>query len=266
MARINAMDQSHSLPLIEKTGGGTIFQADRLTVTFAGAETHSPIQNFDLKINAQEITCILGKSGCGKTTLLKCLGGFILGEPCGGLLYKGRFTTGPSSDIVMIFQENNLYPWLTVKGNIRFGLKFRQGVHNKDALVAKMLETVGLTEAARRYPHQLSGGMRQRTAIARALVSNPEVLLLDEPFSALDISLRRRMQDLVSNLWQQTGKTMVMVTHNVGEAIRVGHRVIVLGGNPAEVLIDARTKDPAYRDRYSDHFLSLQKNIEDMIY
>lgn len=243
-----------------------VFQADNLTVSFGDSDNHSPIQNFDLKIYEKEVTCILGKSGCGKTTLLKSLGGFIVGQPDGGVLYDGQYTDGPTSEIVMIFQDNNLYPWLTVRGNIRFGLKFRPELKDKENLVHEMLETVGLTEAATRYPHQLSGGMRQRTAIARALVCDPNVLLLDEPFSALDISLRRRMQDLMTELWQKTSKTMVMVTHNVEEAIRVGNRVIVLGGTPAEILIDARTDAPDFRDRYSESFLSIQKNIEEMIY
>jgi ABC-type nitrate/sulfonate/bicarbonate transport system ATPase subunit len=129
-----------------------------------------------------------------------------------------------------------------------------------------MLEAVGLVEAARRYPHQLSGGMRQRTAIARALITDPRVLLLDEPFSALDVSLRRRMQELLHDLWAKTNMTMVMVTHSIEEALYVGHRVIVLGGQPARVVIDADTRDPALKDRYSEAYLELQRRIEGVIY
>lgn len=129
-----------------------------------------------------------------------------------------------------------------------------------------MLEEVGLAAAARQYPHQLSGGMRQRVAIARALVTDPRVLLLDEPFSALDVSLRRRMHGLLHELWSKTGKTMVMVTHNIEEAILVGHRVIVLGGAPAEVLLDRDTREKGMKDRYAQPFLALQREIETAIY
>ena len=125
---------------------------------------------------------------------------------------------------------------------------------------------VGLSDASERYPHQLSGGMRQRTAIARALVTDPEVLLLDEPFSALDIGLRRRMHELMETLWERTYKTIVMVTHNVEEAIRVGHHVIVLGGQPAQVLIDRECRTPEFKDRYSSAFLQLQRDVEALIY
>lgn len=243
-----------------------VFQADQLTISFPGKASVSPINRLNLSIFHDEITCILGRSGCGKTTLLKALGGFILGQPHGGVLFRGQYLDKPSPDIIMIFQENNLYPWLTVRANVKFGLKFKRGVNDKDAHVNRYLDIVSLTDAARQFPHQLSGGMKQRVAIARALVSDPAVVLLDEPFSALDVSLRRRMQDLMLQLWSDTSKTMVMVTHNVEEAIRVGHRVIVLGDKPAKVLLDTRTEGAAFCDRYSPEFLALQKQIERLVY
>jgi ABC-type nitrate/sulfonate/bicarbonate transport system ATPase subunit len=255
-----------SSPLGKPQLARQIFQTENLTVRFSGDDRISPIEGLNLSINESEITCILGASGCGKTTLLKTLGGFIVGEPVGGVLFKGHYLNGPISDIVMIFQENNLYPWLTVRANVRFGVKFKKNLKDKEKRVSHFLDIVGLTEAASRFPHQLSGGMKQRVAIARALVSDPAVVLLDEPFSALDVSLRRRMQDLMLQLWRDTSKTMVMVTHNIEEAIRVGHRVIVLGDVPAKVLIDTNTADEAYDDRYSPEFLELQKQIETIIY
>lgn len=240
------------------------FRIERLTVDF-GVDI-GPLQDFSLSIRQGEITCLLGQSGCGKTTLLKSLGGFVVGHDTGGVLFEGRYLNGPTHEIVMIFQENNLFPWLTVRGNVEFGLKFKDMPGPRKEAVNTILHTVGLTEAAGRYPHQLSGGMRQRTAIARALVSGPEVLLLDEPFSALDVSLRRRMHALMLDLWQKTGKTMVMVTHNIEEAIHVGHRVIVMGDKPARVLIDVDTRADAMKDRYSPEFLALQQQIESVIY
>jgi ABC-type nitrate/sulfonate/bicarbonate transport system ATPase subunit len=247
------------------------FDVDNLTIAFPGrgpgAGAFTPIDRFNLKITAGEITCILGRSGCGKTTLLRSLGGFIKPEPTGGVVYKGQYLTAPTPEVVLIFQENNLFPWLNVRQNVAFGARFRKRPKAEQAaLVDRMIETVGLAEAAGAYPHQLSGGMRQRTAIARALVSEPGILLLDEPFSALDISLRRRMHDLLRTIWHDTRKTMVMVTHNVEEASVVGHRVIVLGGQPSRVLIDVDTRADGLKDRYSAEFLNLQRQIETAIY
>lgn len=244
-----------------------IFRLDQLTVHFPArqAPLPSPLQGFNLSIEQGQITTILGRSGCGKSTLLRALGGFIRPDAVGGVLYKNQYLDGPTTDIVMIFQENNLYPWLTVAGNVGFGLKFRRGRRVQQD-INDMLEQVGLSAAAKAYPHELSGGMKQRTAIARALMTRPSALLLDEPFSALDISLKRRMHQLIRNLQQELGTSMVMVTHDVEEAITVGDRVLVLGDMPARVLVDVDTRDAAMRDRYSPAYLDLQKQIETVIY
>jgi len=253
------------MSMLMKVKPADAFQVERLSIDFD--QVQGPLQDFSLNIRQGEITCLLGPSGCGKTTLLKSLGGFVVGRDTGGVLFEGRYLAGPTPDIVMIFQENNLFPWLTVRGNVEFGLKFKAAAKGpKKEIVEAMLHTVGLAEAATRYPHQLSGGMRQRTAIARALVSDPHVLLLDEPFSALDVSLRRRMHKLMLELWAASGMTMVMVTHNIEEAIQMGHRVIVMGGQPATVLIDADTRSETMKDRYSPDFLALQQKIEAVIY
>ncbi len=246
-----------------------VFRIENLTINFPAKRQSvpSPLQGLSLTIQENKITTILGQSGCGKSTLLNALGGFVMGEDSGGVLYRQRYLNAPLEEIVMIFQENNLYPWLSVAGNVNFGLRFRnQDKKDVKATVRRMLDSVGLSEAAGAYPHQLSGGMRQRTAIARALITRPRVLLLDEPFSALDISLKRRMHGLLRSLQEETGTSMVMVTHDVEEAITVGDRVLVLGGNPAQVLVDADTSSDAMRDRYSSDYLQLQKRIEDVIY
>ena len=246
-----------------------VFQLDNLSVSFPGRKgpVPSPLQGLNLDIEQDRITCILGRSGCGKSTLLRTLGGFIQPDQTGGVLFRQRYLDGPSPDIVMVFQENNLYPWLSVAGNVRFALRFRRN-RPKDikARVTEMLESVMLQDAARAYPHQLSGGMRQRVAIARALITRPEVMLLDEPFSALDISLKRRMHGLVRKLRSETHTPMVMVTHDVEEAIAMGDRVLVLSGYPARVEIDADTSHPDMRDRYSGAYLALQKQIEAVLY
>jgi ABC-type nitrate/sulfonate/bicarbonate transport system ATPase subunit len=246
-----------------------VFHADNLTIVYEGARNQAmmPLQNFNLKIRRGQITCILGASGGGKTTLLKALGGFLIGANSGGVLYKGRYLTGPTPEIVMIFQENNLFPWLSVRRNVGFGLQFKMEEQtSRKQRVQNMLSMVGLDAAANLYPYQLSGGMRQRTAIARALVTEPAVLLLDEPFGALDVNLRRRMHVLLHEIWQSTKTTMVMVTHSIEEAAIVGHRVLVLGGQPARILIDRDSSAPEMKDRYSASYLAFQRDAEAAIY
>jgi ABC-type nitrate/sulfonate/bicarbonate transport system ATPase subunit len=253
--------------LAPPTRSDIAFKIDHLTVDFAGAgDTDTPpIRDFSLNIGSGEITCLLGPSGCGKTTLLRALGGFIRGTEAGGVLFQGQWIDTPSREIVMIFQENNLYPWLSVRKNIAFGLAYCPGSRSeKNQRLERMLHDVDLVHASGKYPHELSGGMRQRVAIARALVTEPRVLLLDEPFSALDVTLRRRMHALLRQIWAATRTTFVMVTHNVEEAIMVGHRVIVLGGRPMSVVMDERIGEHL-KERYAPDFLRLQKRIEDLI-
>lgn len=245
-----------------------MLEASLLTVSFLGrrGEVITPLQDFSISIQPGQITCILGASGSGKTTLLRALGGFIVGTPTGGVLFDGRYLAAPTSEIVMIFQEHNLFPWLNVKNNVGFGLRYCQGSDEEKAhRLQAIIETVGLTDAVSRYPHQLSGGMRQRVAIARSLVTEPRVLLLDEPFSALDVTLRRRMSEMTNRIWQELGTTMVMVTHNIEEAITMGHRVVILGRQPAQILLDSDTNDPQFKDRYNKRFLELQRHIEELI-
>jgi ABC-type nitrate/sulfonate/bicarbonate transport system ATPase subunit len=253
--------------LAPPTTADLTFKVDHLTVEFAGTgnTTAAPIRDFSLDINRGEITCLLGPSGCGKTTLLRALGGFIRGNEAGGVLFQGHWIEAPSPEVVMIFQENNLYPWLNVRNNVAFGLNYCAGSRSeKRDRLDRILREVDLLGASRKYPHELSGGMRQRVAIGRALVTEPQVLLLDEPFSALDISLRRRMHALLRQIWAATRTTFVMVTHSVEEAIMVGHRVIVLGGRPMSVVMDERIGENL-KERYAPEFLALQKRIEDLI-
>lgn len=241
------------------------FKVDRLTVAFGSTRKNdTPIDDFSIEISRGEITCLLGPSGCGKTTLLRALGGFVTGTS-GGVLFQGQWLKDPTPEIVMIFQDNNLYPWLTVRNNVAFGLPYAQGSADEKAKrLDAMLHHVGLEHAAHQYPRELSGGMRQRVAIARALVTEPKVVLLDEPFSALDVGLRRRMQGMLRDIWAATRTTFVMVTHNVEEALTVGNRVIVLGHRPMAVLLDERLDDHP-KDRYAPEFLALERRIEALI-
>jgi ABC-type nitrate/sulfonate/bicarbonate transport system ATPase subunit len=245
------------------SGRATLLEATDLTVAY-GEDAGAPaaIAGINLQIAAGDSLCIIGPSGCGKTTLLKAFGGFLPAVR-GGVLYRGRELRQPSRDLVMIFQEHNLYPWLTVEGNIGFGPR-RLGVPRAERRrrVDDLLGIVGLESARRRYPHQLSGGMRQRVAIARALATQPAALLLDEPFTALDITLRRRMQQFLRDLWLRTRTTMLMVTHDIEEAILVGQRVVRMGGAPAGIVETIDTSSPALKDRFSDDFRRLQGQLE----
>jgi ABC-type nitrate/sulfonate/bicarbonate transport system ATPase subunit len=245
------------------SGRATLLEATDLTVAY-GDDAGAPaaIAGINLEIAAGDSLCIIGPSGCGKTTLLKAFGGFLPAVR-GGVLYRGRELRQPSRDLVMIFQEHNLYPWLTVEGNIGFGPR-RLGVPRAERRrrVDDLLGIVGLESARRRYPHQLSGGMRQRVAIARALATQPAALLLDEPFTALDITLRRRMQQFLRDLWLRTRTTMLMVTHDIEEAILVGQRVVRMGGAPAGIVETIDTSSPALKDRFSDDFRRLQGQLE----
>ena len=247
--------------------GDTLLEASRITMRYAGRSGHSSVtlQGIDLKVNAGEFVCLLGPSGCGKTTLLKLFGGF-LNPSEGAILFRNRELTGATPQIVMIFQEPNLFPWLTVEQNVVFGPRMAGRSKGQIANeIERLLRTVGLYEARRLYPHQLSGGMRQRAAIARALATQPNALLLDEPFSALDVSLRRRMQDFVRALWQSNRTTMIMVTHSIEEALLCAQRIVVLGGTPSGIIDDIDVSAPDLKDRYSPAFVAAQKKLDALI-
>ena len=223
------------------------------------------LANINLEIPSGGFVSILGQSGGGKSTLLKLLGGFI--KPSAGkLMFHGTPLEGINPKIGMVFQENNLYPWLTVEQNIAFGFKARgKKANTYQQRVNDVIETVGLTHAKTLYPHQLSGGMKQRVAIARAMAIESDVLLLDEPFSALDIQLRRRLQTFLLSVWQKLSTTMVLVTHNVEEAILLGQYLIVIGDRPGRIIQRTDISDPVFRDRYSPDFISLQRLLESVL-
>ncbi|MEU9028835.1 ABC transporter ATP-binding protein [Streptomyces sp. NPDC048383] len=192
----------------------------------------------DLEFPAGSFTALLGPSGCGKSTVLNTVAGFV--RPAAGRVTAGPDTVrGPGPDRGVVFQHYALFPWRTARGNVEFALK-RLGLSRAErrerALAA--LEEVGLADGAQKYPAQLSGGMQQRVALARALAARPEVLLMDEPFGALDALTRARMQGLLRELWRRSGTTVLFVTHDIDEALALAERVVVLGGSPGRVLAD----------------------------
>lgn len=244
--------------IIQCQNVGKIYQRGRAPET-------PVLSGIELDIKAGDFVTILGQSGSGKSTLLKILGGFTL-PTSGTLLFHGEPLTQITPKIGMVFQENNLYPWLTVEQNIGFGFKIRgdKWVGYQDR-VTQVMEHVGLSHAAKRFPNQLSGGMKQRVAIARSIAVSPDVLLLDEPFSALDVQLRRRLQNFLLSIWRETGTTMILVTHNVEEAILLGQHLIVVGGQPGHIIERIDTFPSAFQDRYHPDFLKLQGHLESVI-
>jgi NitT/TauT family transport system ATP-binding protein len=194
-----------------------------------------------------EFVTVIGPSGCGKSTLLHIMGGFIQAE-AGAIQVHGRRVNGPGPDRGMMFQEFALFPWKTVAGNVAWGLETQNLARAEiDDTVEKQLEMIGLTDFRDHYPAELSGGMKQRVALARVLAFDPEVLLMDEPFGALDAQTRETMQEELTRLWERTGKTIVFVTHDIDEAVYLGDRVVVLTARPGRIREEVKIDLPRPR-------------------
>ena len=270
------MPQSHSdadavRPMSAKT------ETPRLSIrglgrTFAPAKRGSaPVQALapiDLDVAEGDFITILGPSGCGKSTLLRIIAG--LDRPSAGTaLLDGRPITGAGADRGMVFQSYTLFPWLTVVENIAFGLRER-GVPAADRLriARKFVDEVGLTGFESHWPRQLSGGMQQRTAIARALANDPKILLLDEPFGALDTQTRALMQELLLGIWERDRKTVLFVTHDIEEAIFLGTRVVVMSARPGRIKLDRRIELPhprTYRLKTERAFVDLKAEMVEAV-
>jgi nitrate ABC transporter ATP-binding subunit len=215
----------------------------------------------DLAIPKGEFVCMIGASGCGKSTLLRIIAGFE--EPTSGdVSIDGKPVTGPGSDRGMVFQDYALFPWMTVRQNISFGPRQRQLPRAEiDRTTDEFVRMVGLERFADRYPNQLSGGMKQRVAIARVLANDANILLMDEPFGALDALTREQLQDELLQIWKRTGVTIIFVTHSVEEAVLLADRVLVMSAGPGRVDSDFRIDLPRPRDVSSPEFNVLRRDI-----
>jgi len=213
-----------------------------------GREVHA-LDNVSLEIGEGEFICLVGPSGCGKSTLLNIIAGLEVVDD-GRLLTAGVPITGPGRDRMVMFQDAALFPWLDVMDNVLFGLKLKPGLSNTERIeVAQFyLQLVGLENFTKSYIHELSGGMKQRVALARALAPNPRVLLMDEPFAALDALTREQLYGDLQQIWQQHRKTIVFVTHNVREAVCLGDRVALFSPNPGRIREQFKIRLPRPRD------------------
>jgi NitT/TauT family transport system ATP-binding protein/taurine transport system ATP-binding protein len=209
----------------------------------------------DLTVEPGEFVCLVGSSGCGKTTLLKLIGGFFTPTE-GSVEINGTPVAGPGSDRGMVFQAPTLFPWLTVRGNVEIGPKLN-GVpkEKRRAISERYLEMVGLSDVADQRPYELSGGMQQRCAIARALANDPAIILMDEPFGALDALTRERLQQELKLIWEATGKSIVFVTHSVQEAVFLSTRVVVLSPRPGRVVYNQPIRLPRLTESVSEALL-----------
>ena len=249
-----------------------ILSTDSINVVYQ--ESLIALQNVSLDIPAAKLTAILGPSGCGKTTLLKVIAGLIK-PTSGSVKVRGKEIEGPGPDRALVFQDFALLPWATVLQNVGFGLRAR-GVPKKEREETSLhyIKEVGLLGFEDKYPHQLSGGMRQRTGLARALTINSDILLMDEPFSAVDEQMRRKLQEDLLNLLKVENKTVIFVTHSIEEAVYLADQVIILSGRPGSVAeivypkidrtgeIDLIRRQPGYIDLVDEIWSSLKKYVE----
>ena len=269
---LNYLDQSASVKarLDRLKARNVILRVSRLDKVFeSGRQKIIALRNISFQTHRREFLCIIGPSGCGKSTLVRILAG-LDSQSAGDVLLDGRPVKGPGRERGMVFQGYTLFPWLTVRKNVMFGLRMNKISRAEAAKQAdEWLNLVGLKKFADVYPHQLSGGMKQRVAIIRALVNHPRILLMDEPFSALDAQTRARMQSYLLEIWKKVDITIVFITHDLDEAIFLGDRILVLSAHPGEIqeLIEVpldRPREPAQST--SPAFLAVKARLEALIH
>jgi NitT/TauT family transport system ATP-binding protein len=223
------------------------------------------LDNIRFEVEDKEFVCILGSSGCGKTTLLRMIAGLDIAES-GSILLDGEEIRGTSPKVGMVFQEYSLFPWRTVIDNIAFGLEMQGMVRDERYRIAEhYLNLVNLAQFRNSYPSELSGGMRQRVAVARALALDPVLLLMDEPFGALDAQTRNMLQQELLEIWQKTKKTVIFITHSVDEAVYLSDRIIVLTPRPGRVCQIFKIDLPRPRNRTSVEFAEVRREVLDLI-
>lgn len=221
--------------------------------------THA-LYDANITMESGEFISLVGPSGCGKSTILRLVAGLIM-PTLGKVTVDGQEVKGPNPNRGMVFQKPTLFPWLTVEKNIGFSLEMQDKLKGNEAKVERMIKVIGLEKFKDDYPAQLSGGMAQRVALARSLINEPEILLLDEPLGALDAFTRMNMQDEILSIWAQRKQLALMVTHDVDEAIYMGTRVLVMDAQPGRIIADIKIDEPFPRDRSSAKFVEYRNDI-----
>ncbi|WP_297837636.1 ABC transporter ATP-binding protein [Pseudomonas sp.] len=266
MGSVNATSQRLATPVSVAPNAPPQLKVDNVSLRYQtpAGSTFTALEQVSFEVPDEQFAVLVGPSGCGKSSLLYLTAG--LAEPTSGEIFVGgKQVDGPGADRGMVFQGYTLFPWLTVRQNIEFGLK-RRGMPSKERkeVVEYYLNEVGLTRFADNYSKQLSGGMMQRVAIARALANDPKILLMDEPFGALDSQTRLQMQQLLLKVWEHSKKTVLFVTHDIDEAILLGDRIFVMGARPGRIkkVLDVPIERPRNLDMVMDpEFISMKRNI-----
>jgi len=245
----------------------SLLEVDRVTTQYKTAQSLiTATHRVSFAVNQSDRYVLLGPSGCGKSTLLKAVGGYIAPVE-GEIRIRDRKVTAPGPDRMMVFQEfDQLLPWRTVLQNVMFPLRAAKRLSESEArdVALNYIEKVRLTDFANSYPHTLSGGMKQRVAIARGMAMQPDILLMDEPFAALDALTRRRMQDELLELWGETGFTVLFVTHSINEAIKIGNRILLLSPRPGRIKAEVNS---IRKDELSEAGIGrLEKDIHDLLF
>ncbi len=250
----------------------TVVSLKNVSLTYQADSGINALADIDLNLHEGEFTCLLGPSGCGKSTLLKIVAGFI-SPSTGQAVMDGAVIQGADWHRGVVFQQPPLYPWLNTRENVRFGLRMRNLPESESRqLTEEYLRKVGLQEFGNHKPYELSGGMKQRVAIARSLVNKPRVLLMDEPFGALDALTREQMQSLLRNIWWESKCTILFITHDVDEALALGTRVLVMSKRPGRIVKEFKTSftyaisgENSNRIRYTAQFLQVREEILELI-
>jgi NitT/TauT family transport system ATP-binding protein len=239
------------------TGVNKVFKSDEREVV--------ALKDINLEIPDGQFVCLLGPSGCGKSTLLNAIAGFAL-PSSGNITTNGKLVTEPGPDRGMVFQEYALFPWMTVEQNVAFGLEIKGvGKAEIQARVTQLLDKLGLIDFRSRFPKDLSGGMRQRVAIARVLALDSPIMLMDEPFGALDALTRRNLQDELLRIWDEFKKTIVFVTHSIEEAIYLADRIVVMTYRPGTIKRDITVTLPRLRDPADPEFNALKRELGQLV-
>lgn len=238
-------------------------ELDHVSKSFAKIEndevTHA-LHDVSISMESGEFVSLVGTSGCGKSTILRLVAGLIK-PTLGKVTVNGKEIEGPAPDRGMVFQKSTLFPWLTVEKNIAFSLEMQGKLKGNEKKVDEMLEMIGLADFREDYPGQLSGGMAQRVALVRSLISEPDIILLDEPLGALDAFTRMNMQDEILKIWEKRHQLALMVTHDVDEAIYMGTRVLVMDSKPGRIVEDIKITEDFPRERSADYFVKYRNQI-----